>query len=575
MKKKQLTLILALALALLLVVAIIAIVIVMGGDKGKDRDNDRDDDYESDDGESDDEEDDDGGSGDGGSGDGGSGDGGSGDGYEPSENLLYKHCVNEYDMPEYPEEYYVVTGTNDGKNASCIVIPDTYQGLPVCGISNSAFESFTYLTTVIIPDTVVTIGSSAFLGCELLETIDLPSSLKVIGDYAFWFSGLRSIHIPSKVEIIQEYAFMNSRLEKVTFNSDAVITDIGNNAFINCHSLKEITIPASVLTIGDEAFANCEALKKATLDCVPWEMGSQVFSGCTALTELVLAEGFTSLPLSTFANSGLEAQLETVGGVIYYGDRAVSVDVSDRREAYTIREGTRVICDSAFEKEKLVSIVLPNSLTVIGKYCFMNCNKLAQVQYGNGLQTIMQSAFYGCSALDEVVLPDSVSTVEMYAFEDTGYLDNRNNWDDILVPNEGYRMQCILYLDKILLTASFANIPSITVKDGTELIASEAISSLDRLETLVLPDGVKILNREAINFCDNLKEIYLGSGIERIDEYAINTLASLTDIYYNGTKAEWQAIDKDANWLYYHCDVTIHLSDGDIFVESDMDDAPW
>ena len=97
------------------------------------------------------------------------------------------------------------------------------------------------LKSIIIPDSVKSIGYYAFHRCESLISIVIPDSVKSIRDYAFAFcKKLESIVIPNFVE------------------------SIGNYAFYGCKSLKSIIIPDSVKSIGYGAFIWCESLKSVS-----------------------------------------------------------------------------------------------------------------------------------------------------------------------------------------------------------------------------------------------------------------------------------------------------------------------
>ena len=102
---------------------------------------------------------------------------------------------------------YILVGT--GKcNDSKIVIPPTYNGLPVVGIGDDAFRGYTSLTMITIPDSVTSIGASAFVGCESLPYISIPKGVTNIGTSAFkGCTSLTSITIPDSVKSIGERAF--------------------------------------------------------------------------------------------------------------------------------------------------------------------------------------------------------------------------------------------------------------------------------------------------------------------------------------------------------------------------------
>lgn len=77
-------------------------------------------------------------------------------------------------------------------------------------ISQEAFQSCTDLTSVVIPDSVVSIMSSAFSGCNNLTNVTMGSSVRTIGSWSFYgCKNMTSITIPNSVEIIDQFAFQN------------------------------------------------------------------------------------------------------------------------------------------------------------------------------------------------------------------------------------------------------------------------------------------------------------------------------------------------------------------------------
>ena len=110
--------------------------------------------------------------------------------------------------------------------------------------------------SIIIPNSVTSIGQFAFGGCSSLTSITIPSGVTSIGSGVFQgCSGLTSIDIPSGV------------------------TSIGSSAFTNCYGLTSIDIPSGVTSIGGYAFKYCGSLTSVTVEATtPPTLGTNAFS---------------------------------------------------------------------------------------------------------------------------------------------------------------------------------------------------------------------------------------------------------------------------------------------------------
>lgn len=107
-------------------------------------------------------------------------------------------------------------------------------------------------TTYVVPDGVQLIGDMAFVGCENLITVILPNSVTSIGNDAFSTSNLSTIILSTSLTTIGYGAFSFIPLTQIML-PDSVVT-IGNDAFTYTE-LTSIIIPDSVTSIGDGAFA--------------------------------------------------------------------------------------------------------------------------------------------------------------------------------------------------------------------------------------------------------------------------------------------------------------------------------
>ena len=90
---------------------------------------------------------------------------------------------------------------------TCLAIPEKLDGHFVTAIADNAFEGYTTLKSVTLPDAVTSIGAGAFRNCVFLDSADLPEGLETIGDEAFRNTNLQKVILPDTLEYIGENAF--------------------------------------------------------------------------------------------------------------------------------------------------------------------------------------------------------------------------------------------------------------------------------------------------------------------------------------------------------------------------------
>lgn len=127
-------------------------------------------------------------------------------------------------------------------------------------IRDYAFNNCNALQTVVIPDTITSIGTSAFQNCFSLKNVVIPDEMTSIGGSAFNnCSALLEIKIPYGLTGIAGSAYQYCySLQNITIPD--TVTGIGNYAFITCYSLTSVIIPESVTSMGIHAFNNCNGI---------------------------------------------------------------------------------------------------------------------------------------------------------------------------------------------------------------------------------------------------------------------------------------------------------------------------
>ena len=141
------------------------------------------------------------------------------------------------------------------KKTGTVLVPNSV----IC-IGGGAFVGCKYLTNIVIPNSVTSIGwdLGGFRGCQSLKKLTIPNSITSIGNEAFYGCiSLESITIPSSVISLGNRVFSLSSLTDITIPNS--VTSIGEDAFYLC-LLKSITIPDSVIDIGERAFMGLKDL---------------------------------------------------------------------------------------------------------------------------------------------------------------------------------------------------------------------------------------------------------------------------------------------------------------------------
>ena len=178
-----------------------------------------------------------------------------------------------------------------------LVIDDT-----VTSIGEGAFDGNTALTSVTIPNSVLSIGTSAFRNTAL-RSVTIGNSVTSIGASAFSDNtSLTSVTIPDSVTSIGSAAFQyNFALRSVTIGNS--VTSIGDDAFRNNTALTSVTFGSSVTSIGDDAFYDNISLTSVTIPNSVLSIGNGAFYNNNALTSVIIGNSVTSIGDDAFYNN--------------------------------------------------------------------------------------------------------------------------------------------------------------------------------------------------------------------------------------------------------------------------------
>lgn len=168
----------------------------------------------------------------------------------------------------------------------------------------------------------------------------------------------------------------------------------------------------------------------------------------------------------------------------------------------------------------LPSIYNGKLVTQIGEHAFFSmilfkpCETIKSVIIPNTITYIGKAAFWQCSNLLNVTFPDSVKEMgcNPHPFAMTAFQENAENWTDD-----------VLYIGNHLLEAKDSISGKYTIKDGTVGITGYAFYNCSNLTGIIIPDSVVTIGEWAFNGCHNLANVSIGNGVTSIGSEAFGT----------------------------------------------------
>ena len=324
-------------------------------------------------------------------------------------------------------------------------------------IRAGAFEEFTGINRISIPDGIVTINVAepirlpssiqkiealAFYGCDSIVNADL-SSVKSIGEGAFWdCAKLAQVTLGDNLKILNPKTFRGC-LSLNSIKLPKGLESIGNEAFFQCEKLVSASLNGDLKSIGDFAFYGCESLSKLALPTELTKVGKSAFSGCSAIQTLSINQKLVSvddfafyrcssltaveLPLSV-TNIGTQAfgmcskmkslsilnRSAIVENAAFLGCPIATLTVSGEvglplgapaaiLRNLTLLEDSTSIRPAAFKGcVNLSRLIIPSRVTAIGANAFKDCAVLGSLTLPAALNSIGDAAFVGCLALTSI-----------------------------------------------------------------------------------------------------------------------------------------------------------------------------
>ena len=244
-------------------------------------------------------------------------------------------------------------------------------------------------------------------------------------------SGKLSVLDLSEARIVEGGDYYYNSYQDTQYTHNDII---GECAFCNCDSLKNIKLPSSVTEIGDWAFKGCSSLTSVDIPSSVKRIGESVFSGCSSLTSVDIPSSVTSIGDRAFGNCSSLTSVDIPSSVTEIGESVFSGCSS--LTSVNIPSSVTKIENSAFDGcTSLTSVNIPSSVTRIGGKAFEGCKGLKSIYvFAEDVPTIGTGAFDGCDSKNcTVYVPKG--TCDAYLVSEFGYFENIVEFDATSIHN--------------------------------------------------------------------------------------------------------------------------------------------
>ena len=432
-------------------------------------------------------------------------------------------------------------------------------------IAQAVFQNCEDLTGIIIPESVVSLGTVPFIGCTYLSSIVVSEKNTVYcskGNCLIELAtgtlvaGCKKSIIPSdgSVTMIGDRAFEDC-YKLTTITIPKCITMIGKSAFEGCYGLEQIVIPEGVTMIGKRAFYWCEGLKSVALPNSIAYIGEDAFHLCKKLNKIIYCgneHDLQKVEKTENWNYDRDVQFHKyTDDICSFCGKAWSEEEDgeflEPSLEFTLRNNEYWVIGWVGDIEE---IIIPNqyngiAVTGIGENAFSGCDTLTSVVISDGIVKIGYNAFLNCSNLVSVTIGSDVSYIEQNAFSGcvclTNVYFNAESMNDLQADNG------------VFYRAGYEGL-GITVFVGDNVTKIHAFLFCPKLESsLFVPNIVSVIfssksqckniGKYAFLNCYNLESVVIPSSVTEIGKVAFYNCDALSVIYFGGTAAAWEKLD--------------------------------
>ncbi len=393
-----------------------------------------------------------------------------------------------------------------------------------------------------------TIQYSAFLGCTRLESVYVDS-------IDFWFN-VDFLDTYSNPFGYANYLYVNGELLETLVIPEG-ITEIKYTAFAGCDSITSIVFSSTVTKIANAAFKDCSSLQQVVIPNTVTEIGTSVFANCESLESVTLPEGLTYIPANTFVactslyELNVGAAIENIDTTAFLACLSLSkITVAEGNANYASMDG--ILYNKALDQILFIPHAIDGKITI-----------------SSGITSIPAEFFANYPELDELVIPESVTSIGKDAFKGCTSLKA------ITLPFIGESADSSNKFSFVFGTVP-ASLEKVVITKAT-VIKDEEFAECSGIKEIHLPEGVTTIGNSAFKNCYGLTSIIIPASVTEIKDGAFEGCIKLSSVYYGSTAEAYKNLTVGANNVpfnnarkyYYNTTVVEEAAEGSFWYLND------
>ncbi len=475
----------------------------------------------------------------------------------------------------------------------CDDLPNIPEGVKT--IESGAFENIALddpfmKKNIVIPSTVTSVGHRAFNGFfPMSMTEDTVTSYIIC----------KAVEIP-KVwtdTFMTEHPFLNNGFPYLT-QMTLVVPDDMVDAYKNADVWKEAQeiIPLSSIALvtansytrkygtpnpafsftaeGEELVGTPVITCDATEDSAPGIYPIKISKGSieNSITELVngvliITEDDPYAPI-VFADDRVKTicvdNWDTNGDGVFTKEEAAKVaslgTVFEKSQISSFDElrfftNLRSIGKNAFYKSTVQSITLPEGITELEEYAFLNCSSLTSINIPARVREVKQNALSRCTSMTTITVDEDNGAFCSIS----GVLFSKDKTTLIQFPAAKASTYTVPDGTKIIARDAFyqSKLESVILPSSLETLEYDAFGACRNLTDLVIPEGVTTIGQYLLDGCSKLKALSIPSSVTSIGQKMCNGCNAITDVY-SGIQAPFD-INSNSFPAIVYTSATLHV----------------